>query len=152
MVFPICLAQVPKICSPKSEWMLFAVYSTNQDSTGTSMSPSMQAAVLKRFAKQPPEINLLIATAVAEEGMDIRAANVVIRYALYLLPPSAEHHDQPCWLWCTNLQCSPIATRFCVPASTAYRKRTGLVEHSGMLCSPSQVPACMVIVSCRTGR
>jgi ERCC4-related helicase len=59
------------------------IFSTNGVTSGSiTMTACEQAVVLKQFGNG--DINLLLATAVAEEGMDIPAANTVIRYALVL--------------------------------------------------------------------
>ncbi|KAN0064145.1 Dicer-like protein 1 [Thecaphora frezii] len=71
------LRRIPELDYLKPEWLI-----GHDDSNGPAMDWQEQVEVLDRFRRRAPT-NLLVATSVAEEGIDIQAANVVIRFDLF---------------------------------------------------------------------
>ncbi|SPO39203.1 uncharacterized protein PSFLO_04682 [Pseudozyma flocculosa] len=71
------LRRVPELDYLKPEWLI-----GHDTAAGLAMDWHDQVEVLDRFRRRAPT-NLLIATSVAEEGLDIQAANVVVRFDLF---------------------------------------------------------------------
>ena len=71
------LKRIPCLDFVHPEWIV-----GHDNSNGPAMDWHDQVQVLSRFRQRNPT-NLLIATSVAEEGIDIQAANLVIRFDLF---------------------------------------------------------------------
>ena len=72
------LSKCQAVTSSFGENRVGYITSSNQTSSKFGQSKEEQSLVLKKFEKG--DINILIATSVAEEGLDIASCNLIIKY------------------------------------------------------------------------
>ncbi|GAA5868109.1 hypothetical protein JCM3774_001024 [Rhodotorula dairenensis] len=84
----LVIAEILKILAKRDDeldWLRVDCVTGHGDTRGGTMAPKMpwhrQASVLARFGEG--DVNLLLATAVCEEGMDIQPCNFIVRFDLY---------------------------------------------------------------------
>lgn len=78
----IALTELLKRVSSLKGWLKPDWITGHNSDYGEGMNPKLQAEKIRRFGKTG-STNLLIATTVAEEGLDISACNYVIRFDLF---------------------------------------------------------------------